>query len=219
MSKDLSFFSKCNLSSTCEYTLTKLGLTIKLPFYFKLESIHEVAYNNDNRLSESLSYYKAIKSRGNMLEVLKDVYLELFFLDEALEGYDMLEIEKDKFIFTSTKELYRFLSEYLELTDIEFKALFEFILSNRETLMSEFVDIVEKELEIGSKSTVPSEAYMLLRCALELSSQPIFVENKGKAISEFSWRELLIQRIYLGRKCEIEKLMMDEVKNSKEKKK
>ena len=74
-------------------------------------------------------------------------------------------------------------------------------------------------MELGNGKKDPSESFMVLRCAYELNHSVIFPENIGKSISEFSFRELRTQRIYMAKKCEIEKIQYDEVmKDSKNKK-
>ncbi|MGL6167447.1 MAG: hypothetical protein ACRC0Y_04070 [Fusobacteriaceae bacterium] len=153
------------------------------------------------------------------LFLLRFVDLKSFTIDfdeEDLKEYrGVVEKYRKSYIFTSHKTLYSFLVDKLVFSEVDFNELERFILDSQVRLKSAYEKFLIAELDIGSNSQNPSESYMLLRCAFELNRPPIFDENKGITISRVSWREYITQRIYIGRKCEIEKLQYDEVMKKK----
>ena len=207
----------------------KNNFFIKLPFYFHIADIKD-DFLSENNTNELEFYGKDIYFQNeNHMKISKYKkmlqYIDLFQL--TLDNCD----EKDDSIFSLTKEyrggrifkdidsLYIFLVDILGFTEIDFSQINIFIKEQQIRLVNNFVKMLEEEMELGNGKKDPSESFMVLRCAYELNHSVIFPENIGKSISEFSFRELRTQRIYMAKKCEIEKIQYDEVmKDSKNKK-
>lgn len=224
-----NFFIKCNMIIHSELEFKKYGIEIKLPFYFHIADIKD-DFLSENNTNELEFYGKDIYFQNeNHMKISKYKkmlqYIDLFQL--TLDNCD----EKDDSIFSLTKEyrggrifkdidsLYIFLVDILGFTEIDFSQINIFIKEQQIRLVNNFVKMLEEEIELGNGKKDPSESFMVLRCAYELNHSVIFPENIGKSISEFSFRELRTQRIYMAKKCEIEKIQYDEVmKDSKNKK-
>ncbi|MGL4425897.1 MAG: hypothetical protein ACRCZ1_02970 [Cetobacterium sp.] len=203
----------------------KFGETIVLPFSFHIKDV-----------KQDLSSYFNVSERENILEeysadlygqreyVSSDEYnmklLECFDLKnypleldkEDLEEYGgMVEKYKNVYIFKNHTHLYSFLIEILKFNETDFKVIERFVMEAQLKLRRSYEKMLVAEIDIGNPKEDASESYMILRCAFELNRPPIFKENVGLAIEEHSWREMITQRIYMGRKCEIEKIQYDNI--------
>lgn len=220
-----NFFSKCNIKKVKEFEFKKSGESITIPFLFDIATIFDsfTTEYSENFLYLYDTQYENDMQRKTTINWLKDVYLEAFTFDEEIDEKDSKEMDikmlktPNGYIFDSHKSLYNFLINYIGITGINLYDIINFVSENRSNLVKEFRDLAVKELQIESKSAKPTEAFMLLRGALEHCVPPIFPENKGLTISEYSWREIFLQRIYLARKSEIEEILMEEAKKGKNK--
>lgn len=208
----------------------KGGVIITLPFQIHIKDIPQDFFEEDKEnVLEDYSHSDFYTQRRNM--EIKDSHISslnyvdlkeytMSFDEKDLEEYGHLVVKYNKdYIFKDHESLYSFLIRIVGFTDTDFHQIKMFIYQCKKTLKDKFESMLVKELEIGSKSEDTSEAYMRLRCAFELNKPPIFKENIGKCIEEMSHRELLTQRVYIGRKCEIEKLAYERtMKESKSKK-
>lgn len=217
-----NFFNQCNMVIRTYMEFNKFGLPIKLPFHFHIKDIKQDFFelNDDENVLEDypmeLQHQKTNTDTTEYnLFLLKYVDLKSFTIDfdkSDLDEYGgMVEKYRDSYIFKDHTYLYSFLIDRLVFSDVDFNEIENFVLESQARLKSNYEKFLIKELEIGSNKKDPSESYMLLRCAFELNRPPIFDENIQLNIAKVSWREYITQRIYIGRKCEIEKLQYDEV--------
>lgn len=216
-----NFFSKCEMKKVKEFTFLKGGESITIPFLFNIANIFD---DFTTEYSESFLYlydsqYENDMQRRIGISWLSDVYLEALTFDEEIIGEEGIKMKKtiNGYVFDSHESLYNFLMNYLGITGVNLYDMMSFVSENRTNLVKEFRDFAVKELQLESKSEKPTEAFMLLRGALEHCVPPIFPENKGLSISEYSWRELFVQRIYLARKTELEEIMLEKIKKGNKK--
>lgn len=222
----LSFFSKCNMVIMSDMEFNKSGIIIKLPFYFHIKDIPSTFFDEDSLnileyySKEIYEQYDINCNENNYLKYLKYIDLKQFTIDEEIKEYkDYMIKVKDNYIFKDHKSLYSFLIKNLYFNEIDFKLMKDFVLESQKKLIINFSDMLHKELKLTHDKKDISESYMILRGAFELGNPPIFPENIGKSISEYSFREQKTQRIYLARKCEIEQQQYDEMMNNKNNKK
>lgn len=216
-----NFFSKCEMKKVKEFTFLKGGESITIPFLFNIANIFD---DFTTEYSESFLYlydsqYESDMQKKIGISWLSDVYLEAFTFDEEIIGEEGIKMKKtiNGYVFDNHESLYNFLMNYLGITGVNLYDMMSFVSENRTNLVKEFRDFAVKELQLESKSEKPTEAFMLLRGALEHCVPPIFPENKGLSISEYSWRELFVQRIYLARKTELEEIMLEKIKKGNKK--
>lgn len=222
-----SLFSKCNIVIMNELEFDKF-VKIKLPFYFHIKDVSGQFFDTETEnvveyySKETNEQYDEDKEIEKNIQFLKYVDLNKFIiedLDEECEQQWFLKV-KNGYIFKNHRYLHSFLIKYLYFNEIDFYCIERFVINNQIKLVKKFCKMIETEMGLGHKKEDVSESFMVLRGAFELCSPPIFPENKGKTISEYSFRELRTQRVYLSRKCEIEKAYQDEIlKNSKKPKK
>lgn len=216
-----SFFSKCNMTRRSEMTFKKFGQIIKIPFFFHIKDISNT-FSIEEIENELEFYDKDIYFQDNFdrkiekyKSYLKFVDLSQFTIDVDDNNEDIIKLTKvsgDYRIFKDVDCLYFFLSNILNFDEIDFTKMKIFIKENQSKIICHFIDMIDEELEIGSQDESPNETFMILRCAYELNhTATVFPENKNKSISEFSFRELRVQRVYLARKCELEKMQYDKI--------
>lgn len=220
-----NFFVKCNMVIRSEMDFVKHNIQIKLPFYFHIKDLKNsfLSETDENELEfygrEIYFQNEEYKKLQKYKEYLSYVDLYQFTLEDSEENNDILQytIKHGKFrIFKDINCLYDFLTIYLGFNEIDFNEMKIFIREQQIKLANNFTRMIEDEIEIGSNKKEPNESYMMLRCTYELNhSATVFPENANKSISEYSFRELKTQRVYIGRKCEIEKIQYDEVMNNK----
>lgn len=221
-----SFFVKCNMIRLSELEIIKFNMSIKLPFYLHIKDIPNTFFDED--LTNTLEFYGSNLNQqydntiliDSHLQILKYIDLEQFTIDDFLEEYKENMIKtKNGYVFKNHNSLYSFLINVLNFNEVDFVIMKNFVKEEQLKLLISFSEMVEKEVGLGKSKDDISESFMLLRGAFELNhSSVIFPENKGLSFSEYSFRELKTQRIYLARKCEIEKMQYDEVmKESKNK--
>lgn len=221
------FFLKCNICIHSELDFKKYSMLIKLPFYFHIKDISNTFYVDE--VENEIEFYgKEIyfqNERDKTIEEYKSylryVDLKQFTIDDC-GGNEELESMTVPYrgarIFKNVDCLYDFLTNSLGFTEVDYRLMKMFIFENQHKIASKFITMINEELEINSKSEDPSEVFMILRCAYELNhSATVFPENQHKSISEYSFRELRVQRAYLGRKCELEKIQYDKVMKSNKK--
>lgn len=205
------------IKTTLSYT--KGNIEIKLPFYFHVKDLKNdfLEEDKENVLEDTYS-----SELLNNIEIYKE-YLKYVDLDYFLfEDLDEETINTYKFTrkrrgygFNDVDSLYIFLVDVLMFNEVDFHVMKEFIYNNQVTLAISFRKMVEKEMELTKKTEVPTKSFMELRCAYELTNLVIFPENEGKCISEHSFREDVARQIYMSRKCEIEKIQYDKLKQGK----
>lgn len=214
-----SFFVKCNMIRLSELEIIKFNMSIKLPFYLHIKDIPNTFFDED--LTNTLEFYGSNLNQqydntiliDSHLQILKYIDLEQFTIDDFLEEYKENMIKtKNGYVFKNHNSLYSFLINVLNFNEVDFVIMKNFVKEEQLKLLISFSEMVEKEVGLGKSKDDISESFMLLRGAFELNhSSVIFPENKGLSFSEYSFRELKTQRIYLARKCEIEKMQYDEV--------
>lgn len=215
-----SFFSKCNIVIMTELDFEKI-IKIKLPFYFHIKDINgdflDIEKNNviEYYTYETNEQYNEDSLIEQQIQLLKYIDLNKLIIKDIEENNGECDrwFKKSRlgFMFKNHECLHSFLIEYLYFNELDFLIIEKFIKINQIKLVNKFCRLLEKEMGLGDKKEDVSESYMILRGAFELCSPPIFPENKGRTISEYSFRELKTQRIYLARKCEIEKAYQDEI--------
>lgn len=219
----MDFFAKCNMVIRSEMTFYKVGIPIKLPFYFHIKDVKNdlLIDKNENELE---MYSKEIYFQNQEKEIEDDWKNYLQYIDlNNLTFDDVDDIEhlfkkhKSNYILKDLDSLYELLLNYLSFNEYDFQQIKLFVKEKQITLLHSFRDMCDKDLEVASGKKEPNDIFMILRCAYELNHYAtIFGENKDKPISEYSFRELCIQRSYMARKCEIERLQMEEsLKNTK----
>ncbi|MGL5962553.1 MAG: hypothetical protein ACRCZ0_11490 [Cetobacterium sp.] len=215
------FFNDCNIVIRNYVEFNRFGVGVKLPFKFHIQDIKQDFFDNDNKeyvLEDYPSEFCDQQGERDNYDynnyLISFVDLKSFtmnFDEEDIKEYGKFVEEcNEGYIFKSHEYLYSFLISYLLFSETDFKEIENFVIQSQQRIMRYFEKFLVEKLEIGSKKIEASEEFMLLRCAFELSRPPIFYENKGLGIADISWREYITQRIYLGRKCEIDKLQMDE---------
>lgn len=213
-----SFFSLCNMLRFSEFTVEKFGMNIIIPFKVHIKDIPNNVF--DDEKENVLEFYGAnLTEQNNRLvqkkdfsDLLKFVDLSNFTVEDKIEEYkeDMCKTQVG-WVFKSYSSLYSFLINKLMFNEVDFHLMNKFLTLEQHNIISAFNEELLSELKMnGSKDDV-TETFMLLRGAFESSySGSLFPENKGLCFSEYSYREIITQRLYFARKCEIEKAMMDE---------
>ncbi|MGL6185537.1 MAG: hypothetical protein ACRC1T_09195 [Clostridium chrysemydis] len=208
----------------------KFGEKFELPFTLHIKDIKQdflsvFGTSSENVIEEySADLYKQYED-SNLIDynisLLQFVDLKTFALnltDEEIKEYgEIVEKYKDFYIFKNHFSLYSFLVNLLKFNDVDFKIIELFIRKSQKKLMENYEKMLKDEIDIGNPKDTASESYMFLRCAFELNRPPLFAENKGLSIEEHSWREIITQRVYMGRKCEIEKIQMDNMEKKRNK--
>lgn len=216
----MSIFSKSNMVIKTEKSFMKFnGVEIKLPFYFHIKDIPTNIFDEEKEniiedySSEFIEQQDNDDKRNEFIKLLSFVDLKQYTFDDDCDGEYKDEMTKTKngYVFNSHESLYSFLIQYLNFNDADFQELKLFIIENQYRLISNFSKMVEDELLIGSKTEECTESFMELRSAFELNKPPVFEENIGKCVSQHSFRETKLQRIYLARKCEIDKIQYDKM--------
>lgn len=206
----------------------KFGISIKLPFHFHIKDVPNTFF--DEETTNILEFYGSKLNQQHddivlvekFLQTLNYIDLKQLTIDEFLEEYKENMIKtKNGYVFKNHNSLYSFLVNDLNFNEVDFLLMEKFVKEEQCKLLISFSEMVEKEVGLGKSKDDISESFMLLRGAFELNhASAIFPENKGLSFSEYSFREYKTQRIYLARKCEIEKMQYDEVmKDSKSKSK
>lgn len=225
-----NFFSKCNMVLRDSLEFNKFGEKFELPFTLHIKDIKQdflsvFGTSSENVIEEySADLYKQYED-SNLIDynisLLQFVDLKTFALnltDEEIKEYgEIVEKYKDFYIFKNHFSLYSFLVNLLKFNDVDFKIIELFIRKSQKKLMENYEKMLKDEIDIGNPKDTASESYMFLRCAFELNRPPLFAENKGLSIEEHSWREIITQRVYMGRKCEIEKIQMDNMEKKRNK--
>lgn len=214
-----SFFVKCNMVRLSEIEFNKFDMTIKLPFYLHIKDIPNTFFDEEKEnilefySSDLNQQYDNISLNKQHLDIIKFIDLKQFTIDEVLEGYKENMIEtKNGYVFKNHNSLYSFLITELKFNEVDFILIHKFVRMEQIKILEEFSKMLDKEMKLGGGKDDISESYMLLRGAFELNhSNVLFPENKGLSFSEFSYREVRTQRVYLARKCEIEKAQYDAI--------
>lgn len=214
-----SFFVKCNMIRMSELEIVKFGIPIKLPFHIHIKDIPNTFF--DEETTNTLEFYGSKLNQQyddtvlvkKFLQTLNYIDLQQLTIDEFLEEYKENMIKtKNGYVFKNHNSLYSFLVNELNFNEVDFKLMEDFVKTEQCKLLVSFSEMVEKEVGLGKGKDDISESFMLLRGAFELNhASAIFPENKGLSFSEYSFREYKTQRIYLARKCEIEKMQYDEI--------
>nr|DAW75198.1 MAG TPA: hypothetical protein [Bacteriophage sp.]DAX46439.1 MAG TPA: hypothetical protein [Ackermannviridae sp.] len=210
----MSIFNKLEVIRRGEF---KLDGDITLPFLFHIKDIKDTSVN-ETKLSKEYKQLLEYKKLKNLLDdILNFIDLDLFLIDKSdiLEFTD-IEFIKDDLIYDKyrVKDIYELnkLIAKLELTEVELYDLREYIVDEQNKLITEFLDILHKEMENGKKTEHLSEAFMSIQVCSEFGNGVIFKENIGKCMSEFSFREIETKRAYLSRKYEVEKIQYENLK-------
>lgn len=205
-------------------SFNKFGEDIKFPFYFHIKDISNTFFDEESTNilefydSELNEQYDKSFMRSEHIKTLKFIDLNQFTLDDIIDEYkENMKLTKNGYIFTNHDSLYSFLISELKFNEVDFVLMKQFVENEQGRLLLSFSQMLEKEIGLGKDKDDISEAYMTLQGAFELNhANTLFPENIGKSLSEYSFRELRTQRIYLARKYEIEKARYDEVmKNNK----
>ncbi|MGL4211260.1 MAG: hypothetical protein ACRCRT_06900, partial [Cetobacterium somerae] len=169
---------------------------------------------------------KIKKIKKNLASFLDDVELEMFtfeqddtelLLELAKNNIEFVKVDFD--IMLKTKyDLYRFLN-LLGYSEYDFVHIGDVVTQNRGNLVTKFINTISDSLLIGDKTGKVTEGFMAMRGAMEHSSACIFPENIGKAVSDYSWRETMVKRLYLARKVELEEFYKEQAKQEARNKK
>lgn len=221
------FFIKCDMVIRTQMDFNKFDEIITIPFMFHIKDVNSKTLFGEKE--NSIDFYnQKLCSQQNSNTKINDVldylsYVDLteFTIDDiyGIEEYNFKKYNNN-YIFGDTYHLYLFLIEKLSFNDTDFFIMKKFIQQQLERLIISFIKMAEKSMDIGNKSEKVTEEFMLLRGAFELNHQStIFPENQGKSFSEWSFREMKLQRLYLARKCEIEQLQLEAMKKNGKKNK
>lgn len=215
-----NFFVKCNMIRRSDISFNKSGNKITIPFIFHIKDLSNSFLDNTNEneleiYSSSIYFQNQLnKQKEWYKEILSYVDLSQFTLENGENNIlDKYTMQYNNYrVFKNIDYLYDFLISIFNFNEIDFKQMYDFVFQNQYSLAMSYIKLIEEEMEIGSKKEVPTESFMILRCAYELNhSATVFPENMNKSISEFSFREIRTQRIYMSRKCELEQIQYDKI--------
>lgn len=217
-----NFFTKCNMVIRTSLDFYKCGVLIKLPFKFHIKDIKYTLFDtiNENILEdysqEFNSQFDNARKIQQYMSMLKYIDIQQFTIDDSILEEYREEVVKhnENYVFKSNNSLYSFLVHFLMFSELDFNIIQDFIYTNQKRLIESFTNMAEKEIGIGVKSEKTTESFMQLRCAFELNKPPLFEENIGLNITAMSYRELILQRIYIARKCEVEQIQYDNIRNN-----
>ncbi|QBJ04109.1 hypothetical protein FNU3_13 [Fusobacterium phage vB_FnuS_FNU3] len=210
----MSIFNKLEVIRRGEF---KLDGDITLPFLFHIKDIKDTSVN-ETKLSKEYKQLLEYKKLKNLLDdILNFIDLDLFLIDKSdITEITDVEFIQDDLVYDKyrVKDIYELnkLIAKLELTEIELYDLREYIVDEQNKLITEFLDILHKEMENGKNTEHLSEAFMSIQVCSEFGNGVIFKENMGKCMSEFSFREIETKRAYLSRKYEVEKIQYENLK-------
>ena len=200
-----------------------------MPFYFHIKDLgQDFLCERDTQILEDYDSSSFIlqqeskETRTKYIELLSYVQLKDFTIDfdvKDLEEYSgkVLKCE-DGYVFKNPTYLYSFLVSKLKFNEVDFALIENLIYKSQLRLKEKLESVLKKEMDLDNPEEDLSESFMILRCAFELNRPPIFPENIGKCISEMSLREFLTQRIYMARKCKVEKIQYDKMMKDRTKK-
>lgn len=201
-----------------EFVVNKFGVNITIPFKIHIKDIPNTVFD-DETVNVLEFYSKDLLEQNDRIEQKKDfsnlikfIDLANFTVEEEVEEYKE-EMCKTLvgWVFNSYSSLYSFLMSHLRFNEVDFHLMYEHVTLEQHKIISTFNEELLSELRMNSNKDDVSESFMLLRGAFESSySGSLFPENRGLCFSEYSYREIITQRLYFARKCEIEKAMYEE---------
>lgn len=213
----MTFFKKCDMIIKSELIFNKNSYIIKLPFYFHIKDIkNDFLDDSEGNILEN--YGKDIYFNDRYDEIEKDNKYFLRYVDLnqwTIEGVDndnpLFVRKRDVFRVKDIDSLYTILIDYLKFNELDFSMIKKYCLKTQAKLAYDFREMVNADLGVASGKKDPNDIFMILRCAYELNhTSTVFSENMGCAISDYSFREMCVQRAYMARKCEIERLQYEE---------
>lgn len=188
----------------------KLEEGVVIPFIFKASNILDLepqmyrasnTYNSEYVFQNKMQYVD---------DIFSDVDLEKFELSEQeciefnLKEEFKLKLNYNKnYYFKNIQEFTKFLFRYYINNSKALELISNFVHNKRMEVFKKFHDSMCRLLGLGVKQEVMTEEYMDLRI-LETSYYPFFKENVGKAIQDYSVREVLLRRGYFTRKTELD---------------
>ena len=150
----MSIFNKLEVIRRGEF---KLDGDITLPFLFHIKDIKDTSVN-ETKLSKEYKQLLEYKKLKNLLDdILNFIDLDLFLIDKSdiAEITDVEFIQDDlvydKYRIKDIYELNKLIAK-LELTEIELYDLREYIVDEQNKLITEFLDILHKEMENGKNT-------------------------------------------------------------------
>lgn len=198
-------FHELDIVRVCEL---KLNNEFKLPFRFeigniKTEEAEEIVsvdfYAQDYNLNKRFRSLKDMFSDLdlNMIEFNKESW------EDFNEEFNMQVNDNGNYIFTEIKDFIKFLLKYYINDSRKFDLIKNFVNNNRTEIFNMFKDRIVTLLGLGVKEETKTNEFMDLRI-LETSAHPFFRENIGRAIQDYSLREVFLRKAYFSRKYELD---------------
>lgn len=221
------FFTKCNMKRYCEISVGEGETKLVLPFCFDIAKVSMTYETDENFFVEYRDDLRIKKMKNNLADFLDDVDLTMFSFDLGEDDSFLEDLKENEIEYYSTKsecflktkeDLYKLLN-MLMYSELEFVKINEFVIRNRSEMVNSFINMASDDLKIGDKTGKVTEAFMTMRGAMEHSSACIFPENINKAVSQYSWRETMVKRLYLARKVEVEEYYTEKAREEAKRKK
>ena len=213
--------------NSCIYSTIKFG-TITLPTkihiskikketYYKLENYENFGvYDSSNQHLDLTSdfFYGKFRETLQAKRILSILYDFIDYENMDLADYFMvfprdkhlfieLIMESDMVSFYELGTLYKQLLECINLIKVQFVKT----VSKQYEVEKEYPKVAQKTDVESTKSYKKYKEHMKmnpamgdLACYVDVFPNPIFPENVGIAVSEYSWRELELRKIYLKAK-------------------
>lgn len=187
--------------------------SFKIPIYAHIKNIR-TKYIDEISIGDNYDDFEFKRLRQISISKLNFIHIntkdKIFngFTQTFLEHYSLNEVEDLLYYFDEMD-----LKEFNE----HFKKINSFLMITYRNRLYNMLKLDETEPEIGykEKNDKPKElkeylkytyGYIIAQSVMEYTSQPFFEENIGRAVNEFSWREIEFRLSYLTMKNKCEAL-------------
>lgn len=188
----------------------KLEEGVVVPFIFKASNILDL----EPQMYRASNTYNAEYVFQNRMQYMDDVFSDIDLVKFELSNADCEELKlkeefkiklnkNNNYYFEDIQEFTKFLFRYYINNSKAIELISNFVRNKRMEVFKKFHDTMCRLLGLGVKQESMTEEYMDLRI-LETSYYPFFKENIGKAIQDYSIREVLLRRGYFTRKTELD---------------
>lgn len=188
----------------------KLEEGVVVPFVFKASNILDL----EPQMYRASNTYNAEYVFQNRMQYMDDIFSDIDLVKFELSNADCEELKlkeefsiklnkNNNYYFEDIQEFTKFLFRYYINNSKAIELISNFVHNKRMDVFKKFHDTMCRLLGLGVKQESMTEEYMDLRI-LETSYYPFFKENVGKAIQDYSIREVLLRRGYFTRKTELD---------------
>lgn len=185
--------------------------SFKIPIYAHIKNIR-TKYVDEITIGENYDDFEFKRLRQVNISKLNFIHINI--KDKIFNGFTQTFLEY--YNLKSTDDLLYYFDEMdIQEFNNHFKNINSFLMTTyRDRLYNMFkLDEKEPDIRYKDKDDKPKElkdylqytyGYIIAQSVMEYTAQPFFEENIGRAVNEFSWREIELRLSYLTmkNKCE-----------------